>query len=498
MKIRKIEVKNFRNYQDFSFENFAIPNGESGSGLTIFAGENGCGKTNLLDALALALLEYKSETFDIDDLNDIEKDCEISVFSNEDFTVKKTISGDFQSKGFLFKGYKRKKDSQSYLSSLTTTGRKYLTDNHNLKDYELKIDNNTAFGFARYDELDVVYLDKNRFYQIKSGTFNKSRFDRLMDDFNLQLLNSKNKEEDANDVMDKAITEIEASRKNKKKIENEFLSKAVKKFKEISNHEIKLNFLNNLKPFSSAFFALKTENNIQLDPSKIGSGYKSVFSLLYSFYLAKQSKKNLIILIDEPELHLHPKLQDKFIKILFEFSKECQIILTTHSPLFVKQALYNKNVKINVVKEGKKPDEIHKEEFLLNEDGYASANEVNFVAFDLATEEYHNELYEHLQCKSDNKDKAIQSFDTNFFQNKKQEAIYYTEKEGNDKKHSIHTNIRHQIHHRVTGKFYKNKQEFLYDYQDLESSINFMRQSLRDLLKQDNILDTNHLDDITF
>jgi hypothetical protein len=32
MKIRKIEVKNFRNYQDFSFENFAIPNGESGSG----------------------------------------------------------------------------------------------------------------------------------------------------------------------------------------------------------------------------------------------------------------------------------------------------------------------------------------------------------------------------------------------------------------------------------------------------------------------------------
>lgn len=43
MFIKKIEIKNFRNYQ--KTDNFA--------------GENGCGKTNLLDAIALSLLEYK-------------------------------------------------------------------------------------------------------------------------------------------------------------------------------------------------------------------------------------------------------------------------------------------------------------------------------------------------------------------------------------------------------------------------------------------------------
>lgn len=490
MFIKRIEIKNFRNYQEFDFNNFAIPDYKNvGSGLTIFAGENGCGKTNLLDAIALSLLEYKSETFDIDDLNAIEKDCEISVLSNKDFEVKDIIGQKtFCGSGFYFKGKIKEKSVKKYLSKITTYNREYIPKIKEDKDYNPKLSvnvNNPFSQTSRYDALDVLYLDKNRFYQTKSGTFNKTRFDRLMDDFNFQLINSKTEEKDANDIINKAIEEIEADKKSKKKIENNFLAEAVEKFKQISNHQIKLNFLNNLKPFSSAFFASKTENNIQLELDKIGSGYESIFSLLYSCYLAKQSEKNLIILIDEPELHLHPKLQDEFIKILFEFSKESQIILTTHSPIFVKQALCNQNVKINVVKKDKNPDEIHKEEFLLNEDDYISANEVNFVAFDLATEEYHNDLYELLMCKTGNKDKSIQSFDTNFFQAKKQEANYHTEKEGNNKKHSIHTNIRHQIHHKFTGKFYKNDQKFLYSYQDLETSIKFMRQTLKSLEHKD-------------
>ena len=490
MFIKKIEIKNFRNYQEFDFNNFAIPDYKNvGSGLTIFAGENGCGKTNLLDAIALSLLEYKSETFDIDDLNAIEKDCEISVLSNKDFEVKDIIGQKtFCGSGFYFKGKIKEKSVKKYLSKITTYNREYIPKIKEDKDYNPKLSVNVSNPFSqtsRYDALDVLYLDKNRFYQTKSGTFNKTRFDRLMDDFNFQLINSKTEEKDANDIINKAIEEIEADKKSKKKIENNFLAEAVEKFKQISNHQIKLNFLNNLKPFSSAFFASKTENNIQLEFDKIGSGYESIFSLLYSCYLAKQSEKNLIILIDEPELHLHPKLQDEFIKILFEFSKESQIILTTHSPIFVKQALCNQNVKINFVKKDKNPDEIHKEEFLLNEDDYISANEVNFVAFDLATEEYHNDLYELLMCKTGNKGKSIQSFDTNFFQAKKQEANYHTEKEGNNKKHSIHTNIRHQIHHKFTGKFYKNDQKFLYSYQDLETSIKFMRQTLKSLEHKD-------------
>ena len=51
-------------------------------------------------------------------------------------------------------------------------------------------------------------------------------------------------------------------------------------------------------------FVLKENNNIQIPLSSIGSGFEMIFSLIYSYYLSKQNNKKMIILIDEPELHL--------------------------------------------------------------------------------------------------------------------------------------------------------------------------------------------------
>jgi len=42
-----------------------------------------------------------------------------------------------------------------------------------------------------------------------------------------------------------------------------------------------------------------------------------------------------LIFIDEPELSLHPSLQKKLNKLLVEFSKDRQIIISTHSPYFI-------------------------------------------------------------------------------------------------------------------------------------------------------------------
>jgi DNA repair exonuclease SbcCD ATPase subunit len=56
MFIKKIEIKNFRIFpsdKNFEIDNIKIPNGNLGSGLTVLVGENGCGKTTILEALAL-------------------------------------------------------------------------------------------------------------------------------------------------------------------------------------------------------------------------------------------------------------------------------------------------------------------------------------------------------------------------------------------------------------------------------------------------------------
>ena len=57
----------------------------NGSGITVIAGENGCGKTTILDAIASSMLEYKADLFDIKDMNNINEKTEIKVYSDKTF-----------------------------------------------------------------------------------------------------------------------------------------------------------------------------------------------------------------------------------------------------------------------------------------------------------------------------------------------------------------------------------------------------------------------------
>ena len=70
MFIKKITIQNFRLFKNenvFEADNLNIPDNTEGSGLTLFVGENGCGKTSLLDALSLPLLSYKADSFSLDE-----------------------------------------------------------------------------------------------------------------------------------------------------------------------------------------------------------------------------------------------------------------------------------------------------------------------------------------------------------------------------------------------------------------------------------------------
>lgn len=301
-------------------------------------------------------------------------------------------------------------------------------------DLRMKVTN--SFGTKRFNELDVLYLDKNRLYQTRAGTYNDTRFDRIMDDFNFQYYKNQDNVENLNTMLNEKI---------KKELSNKNLENAINKFKEISGHSLKLDFIDNYLPFKKANLVVETPSNMQIDLASLGSGYEMMFSLIYSFYMSKQSGKKLIILIDEPELHLHPRLQEKFVDFILEISKESQVILTTHSPLLIKQLAYNENVKNIVLKKDKDVKEFDERKL-----SYISSNETNYLAFDLPSEEYHNELYESLMEKYSTSN-GIKRFDNEFFiQQKKEDKIYPWEKQPNQV--SIHTFIRNQIHHRKDNR----------------------------------------------
>lgn len=442
MFISNLIVKNYKLFNDeFKITNFNVPdNINDGTGLTTIVGENGCGKTTILDAIACSLLEYKAESFGISDMNDSNKETEITIETNDAFNVKSVFpNSSFDAKGFKFIGKTREKSNQNKLLSLIMTDQLYISTNDEkpkLGSPDLRMKVTNSFGTKRFNELDVLYLDKNRLYQTRAGTYNDTRFDRIMDDFNFQYYKNQDNVENLNTMLNEKI---------KKELSNKNLENAINKFKEISGHSLKLDFIDNYLPFKKANLVVETPSNMQINLASLGSGYEMMFSLIYSFYMSKQSGKKLIILIDEPELHLHPRLQEKFVDFILEISKESQVILTTHSPLLIKQLSYNENVKNIVLKKEKEVKEFDERKL-----SYISSNETNYLAFDLPSEEYHNELYESLMEKYSTSN-GIKRFDNELFiQQKKEDKIYPWEKQPNQV--SIHTFIRNQIHHRKDNR----------------------------------------------
>lgn len=437
MFIKKIEINNFRKFEkNFVVNNINVPDkANEGSGLTVLLGENGCGKTTVLDAISFCISEYKPDIFDIKDMNTCNKDTNLCVLSDNTFDVK-TVYGNssFKSIGYNFRANLRQKKTSIMFNSQMVKYQEYIAENaekYKQCSPDVRTNITNVYGSKRNNDTDLLYLEKNRVYQIKGGLYNDTKFDRIMNDFNYQY--NKNSEiiEDIN---------FELSEKLKKgKIHNETLNKIMKVFNDITDIRVELDFLDNYKPFDSAKFAVKKNDNILIDLASLGSGFEMIFSLIYSCNISLANDKNLIIMIDEPELHMHPTLQKRFVDYLLDISKNVQIILTSHSPILVKQLLKNKYVKLKIINKDNCIDEIAERKL-----SYLSANEINYLAFNYSSIEYYNELYEELMFI--NEIEGIRRFDNEFFVQKCKLKTDYPEK-GKENRVTKYTYIRNAIHH---------------------------------------------------
>ncbi|WP_051326921.1 AAA family ATPase [Desulfatibacillum aliphaticivorans] len=80
---------------------------------------------------------------------------------------------------------------------------------------------------------------------------------------------------------------------------------------------------------SDFFFLLEREGKT-FDIAEMSSGEQAVFPLIYEFVRLDIAKS--IVLIDELELHLHPPQQQALLAALPKIGPDCQYIITTHSP----------------------------------------------------------------------------------------------------------------------------------------------------------------------
>ena len=480
--IKSITIKNFRGIKNkkIDFEN-----------LTMFIGDNGTNKTSILEAVNFAFspafLSGRIKSTDFYDSTT--EPIEIEVEFENPFIVKlpdgyTTQDVECNKINLIIKKRERKTPGkilsdlvtiEHYVvpsDSTTKTGDTWIKKRKN--DTKFKFDKRLLyFNVFETEQLPrTFYFNKERDKQIYRG-FNTS-FSAIIDDLNWRFLrempNANNKE------LYEKIDEIENKIAELSKVENHDVIKNFNdRITRLGLDPIDFSFIDRSAPFEQAFLSKKLDIfNIPL--KNLGSGIEMIYAVLFLDTLASLSKENLIILMDEPELHLHPKLQEKFADYIYELSKDdkYQIIITSHSPIFFKNLCKKENVTPIIARYSNNEFELKNYEPKSSIFPWGPTwGEINYFAFEYPTVEFHNELYGYLQEITE-KTKCCEL--DNYLESKHnipKDKEWTPERNGqaqSPEKVTLMTFIRHKIHHPEN----KTMQSVNYTDDELKYSISKM------------------------
>lgn len=520
MKIKSMKIKNFRSYEkeiEINFDN-----------LTVLVGKNDTGKSTILEALDIFFNDGNGAIkIDKSDLNiqasrNGDNETVISVCFSElpktisiDSMVQTTLTDEYMlnSDDFLevVKKYKNGGKASVFIRAKHPT-------NTDCKDLLLK----------KNAELKEIINDKGIECEDQriNTVMRKAIWKHYKDNLDLQNTEIDVSKEDAKKIWDKlsyympVYSLFQSDRKNSdgdsevqdplkeavKQIINEkelqqtlaSVAEAVEtKLKEVSSRTLEklremdpavANSLNPVIPtadklkWADVFKAVSISGDEGIPINKRGSGVKRL--VLLNFFRAEVERRaeerddaGIIYAIEEPETSLHSDKQRVLIKALKELATEdntkAQILLTTHSPVIIKELDF-KNLRL-VCEDNNGKRILPVEHAVLL---YPSLNEVNYLAYEEITEEYHNELYGFLELHHWLQD----------YKKGRPKKPYTYVKNSKEKTWQLDPTeyIRHQIHHP------ENCANPRFTEDELMQSIKDMRDYIRKQAKLQQIRDTQN------
>ena len=266
----------------------------------------------------------KSEVDEINETNDdyfenqIKKIQEILKISEEafiNFILNKNIGNEFSNQ-----------INNIYLKS---TGEIELEIRNKRVTIAVENDDVKSLGSKFYLDTEAIYMD---------------------DPFILDELNSnkKNRNNENNVILanHKEHLQNKLIDKNPNIIEEIILNSKLEKFLKKLNETFK----GSIRADKNGYFVYKRERQPkELNIKNLSAGLKS-FGILKMLSQNNLLEENGTIILDEPEIHLHPEWQIKFAELIVLLQKEfgMHILLTTHSPYFLKAIqVYSKKYDIS-------------------------------------------------------------------------------------------------------------------------------------------------------
>lgn len=478
MKIKSISVSCFRGYAETV--NIEVDD------LCVLVGKNDIGKSTFLEALDIFFNEGKGcIKIDRDDINKtalaagnncIEIAVEFESLPDSiliDATNETTLAAEYliTDSGTLkiIKRYPNAGKEKVFIEAVHPTNERckdlLLKTNAELKkildEQELECEDrtkNAALRNAIWSGQDDLQLDEYEIEVAKSDA--KNIWDQLKSYMPLYTLfqsDRKNSDGDSEvqDPMRLAVKEIledaeiqaglaQVAETVKSRLD-QVATRTLEKLREM-NPEI----ANSLDPkipdpaslkWADVFKNVSISGDEDIPVNKRGSGVKRL--ILINFFRAEAERRkqdanlpNVVYAIEEPETSQHPEHQRSLIDALISLSEpdNSQVLLTTHSPEIVKRLQFEHILLIA----GQNPGEIYK--VYEQELPYPSLNEVNYLAFNELSFEYHNELYGYIEAEG-----ALSTYKAG-----KPEREYNRQNKGGEitQQSIVLTEyIRHQIHH---------------------------------------------------
>lgn len=97
--------------------------------------------------------------------------------------------------------------------------------------------------------------------------------------------------------------------------------------------DFQIDFIDIDQPYKSAFVAKKEGNKLLL-PDNLGSGFNILIAYALFTYVAELEKIPIVLIVDEPELHMHSDWQKKMYDV-FTKQTNLQIVYSTQSENFI-------------------------------------------------------------------------------------------------------------------------------------------------------------------
>lgn len=304
MKIRSIQIKRFRSILNLKLELDSLEH------IATICGANNAGKTNVLRAINLF--------FNPEDYRASEDSPNHKFNGSRGGKVYPEITLDFQENNIIYritKAFDIEGVSKFSGEKIISRTEKQVLDTNFLNSFHNKI----SFFFLPSINISFPDLINNLIEEIYDLEYSKARFSGLKSELKESFDNYVNGlVEILNSLAEEINPTFQEFNKNWE-VGFEYVSD-IKKFRDLISNDVDF------------FFNDKSNRNIEAK----GSGLQRLgFILMHSRILSKIKNKQPILLIDEPDIYLHQGLQKKLKAHLENLCPKSQIIITSHSPMFI-------------------------------------------------------------------------------------------------------------------------------------------------------------------